>query len=63
MLEKLILRTNIATHQHPEGYYMLGPMPGMRRQGSQWLDDLCDWLALTLTQLVTAAETDTRIDS
>ena len=38
---------------------MLGPMPGLRRQGGQrrrWLDDLCGWTDMSLPQLVRAAE-------
>ena len=38
---------------------MIGPMPGPRRQGEQrrqWLDDLCDWTDMSLTQLVRVAE-------
>ena len=38
---------------------MIGPMPGLRRhsgQRRQWLDDLCDWTGMSLTQLVRAAE-------
>ena len=38
---------------------MLGPMPGLRRQGGQrrqWLDDLCDWTDMSLPQLVRAGE-------
>ena len=38
---------------------MLGPMPGLRRQGGQrrqWLDNLCDWADMSLPQLVRAVE-------
>jgi len=38
---------------------MIGPMPGLRRQGGQrrqWLDDLAQWTGLTLPELVRLAE-------
>ena len=50
---------HVTRHNSLEKDVMLGPMPGLRRQGGQrrqWLDDLYDWTDLSLTQLVRAAE-------
>jgi len=38
---------------------MIGPMLGLKskvEQRRQWLDDLCDWTDMSLTQLVRAAD-------
>ena len=46
-------------HNSLEKDVILGPMPGLRRQGGQrrqWLDDLCDWTDMSLLQLARAAE-------
>ena len=50
---------HVTRHNSLEKDVMLRSMPGLRRQGGQrrqWLDDLCDWTNLSLTQLVRAAE-------
>ena len=53
---------HIMQHNSLEKDVMLGPMPGLHRQGGQrrqWLDDLCEWTDMSLTQLVQAAESRT----
>ena len=50
---------HVTQHNSLEKDVMLGPMPGLKRQGGQrrqWLDDLCDWANMSLPQLVRAAE-------
>ena len=50
---------HVMRHNSLEEDVMLGPMPGLRRQGGQrrqWLDDLCDCTDLSVSQMVRAAE-------
>ena len=50
---------HVTLHNSLEKDVMLGPMPGLRRQSGQrrqWLDDLCDWTDMSLTQLVKAVD-------
>ena len=50
---------HVTQHSSVEKDVMLGPVPGLRRQGGQrrqWLDDLCDWADMSLPQLVRAAD-------
>ena len=50
---------HVTRHNSLENDVMLGPMPGLRRQGGQkrqWLDDLCDWTDMSLPQLIPTAE-------
>ena len=50
---------HVTRHNSLEKDVMLGPMPGLRRQGGQrrqWLDNLCDWADMSLPQLVPAVE-------
>jgi len=50
---------HVTRHSSLKQDVMIGPMPGLCRQGGQrrqWLDDLCDWTDMSLPQLVRAAE-------
>ena len=50
---------HVTRHNSLEKDVMIGPMPGLRKQGGQrrqWLDDLCDWTDTSLPQLVRATE-------
>jgi len=56
---KLKYFEHISRHNSLEKDIMLGRMPGLRRQGGQkrqWLDDLCEWTGMSLTQLIRTAE-------
>ena len=61
-LQKLRYFGHIARHDSLEKDIMLGPMPGLRRQGGQrrqGLDDISDWCGKKLPELV--RETDNRL--